>query len=133
MLDVLPLDIYMQSPPASPSQKHIEHSNTSPTIDFQEASHTTGGILHGQAQGNVFNNADADPVLDYGLKHCIGQVQVYTSHADLIIVKPNVELKHEVPNSQRYYKFFLVNIHLFGVWVSIYIWICWIFMCYFFR
>jgi len=96
MLDVLSLDIYMQSPPASPSWKQVEHSNTSLTIDLQGASHTTGGILHGQAQGNVFNNADADPVLDYGLEHCIGQIQVYTSHTDPAIVKPNMELKHEV-------------------------------------
>ena len=86
MLDVLCLDIHMQSPP---------HLNRSPTIDLQGASHVTGGILRGRAQGNVFNNADVD-LADYGLEHRIGRVQVYTAYADPTLVKPDMELKHEV-------------------------------------
>ena len=70
--------------------------NTSSSIDLQGASHVTGGILRGRAQGNVFNNADADPILDHGLKRHIGQVQVYTAYADLTIMKPHMELKHQV-------------------------------------
>ena len=70
--------------------------NTSPSIDLQGASCVTGGILCGQAQGNVFNNADADLALDPGFEHHIGRVQVYTAYADLTIMKPHMELKHQV-------------------------------------
>ena len=65
-------------------------------VDLQGASRTTGGILCGRAQGNVFNNADAELVSDYGIEHRIGQVQVYTVYADPTMVKPDMELKHEV-------------------------------------
>src|ERR1700676_3008792 len=70
--------------------------NPTPSIDLQGASRVTGGILHGRAQGNVFNNADADIALDPGFKHCVGQVQVYTTYADPAITKPHMELKHQV-------------------------------------
>ena len=81
----------MQSPPASPSQQHRNSM-----IDLQGASRVTGGILRGQAQGNVFNNADADLMPVPGLEHRIGRVQVYTAHADPNIVKADMELTHEV-------------------------------------
>ena len=96
MLDVLCLDIHMQSPPVTPSQKHVEQPNSSPAVDLQGASHTTSGILCGHAQGNVFNNADAELVSNYGLECHIGWVQVYTAYADPTMVKPDMELKHEV-------------------------------------
>lgn len=72
--------------------------NSSPSIDLQGASRVTGGILRGRAQGNVFNNADADcdVALDPGFEHRIGRVQVYTTYADPTITKPHMELKHQV-------------------------------------
>jgi hypothetical protein len=73
----------MQSPPVS-------------TIDLQGASRITGGVLRGRALGNVFNNADADPISGYGLEPRMGRVQVYFAHADPTIAKPNMELNHEV-------------------------------------
>jgi hypothetical protein len=95
MLDVLCLDIHMQSPPVTPSRKH-EQPDSSLAVDLQGASRTTGGILRGRAQGNVFNNADAELVSDYGIERRIGRVQVYTAYADPTMVKPDMELKHEV-------------------------------------
>lgn len=95
MLDVLCLDIHMQSPPVTPSRKH-EQPDSSLAVDLQGASRTTGGILRGCAQGNVFNNADAELVSDYGIERRIGRVQVYTAYADPTMVKPDMELKHEV-------------------------------------
>jgi hypothetical protein len=50
----------------------------------------------GWAHGNVFNNADVDCMPVYGLKPRIGRVQVYTAHADPTLVKPDMELNHEV-------------------------------------
>jgi hypothetical protein len=92
MSDVLPLDICMQSPPVSPSQRQVEP----PAIDLQGSSRISGGILCGRAMGNVFNNADADPISGYRFEHCMGWVQIYTAQADLTIMKPDMELKHEV-------------------------------------
>ena len=74
----------------------MESPCTSPSIDLQGASRVTGGILCGRAQGNVFNNADADLTLDPGFEHHIGWVQVYTAYADPTITKPHMELKHQV-------------------------------------
>ena len=85
----------MQSPPVCPSQKQVDHKPMS-AIDLQGASWISGGILCGQAQGNVFYNADAELTSDYVLKCRISQVQVYTTYADPTIAKPNMELKHEV-------------------------------------
>ena len=45
---------------------------------------------------NVFNNADADLMSGHRFEHRTGQVQVYTAHADLNIVKADMELTHEV-------------------------------------
>lgn len=89
------LDVHMRSPPLSPSQQRPDRVNTS-TIDLQGASHVTGGFLRGRAQGNVFNNADADLISGYGVERHIGRVQVYTTHADPTVAKPDMELKHEV-------------------------------------
>jgi len=92
MSDVLSLDICMQSPSVSPSQQQVEP----PAVDLQGSSRISGGILRGRAMGNVFNNADADPVSGYGFERCMGRVQIYTAQADPTIVKPDMELKHEV-------------------------------------
>jgi hypothetical protein len=83
----------MRSPPVSPSRPQVDGS-----IDLQGSSRVTGGILRGRAHGNVFNNADADYMAGYGhgLECRMGRVQVYTMHADPSIVKPDMELKHEV-------------------------------------
>ena len=95
MLDILCLDIHMQSPPVSPSRKQVD-CKLSSTIDLQGAFWITGGTLCGRAQGNMFNNADAELTFDYVLEHRIGQIQVYTTYADPTIVKPDMELKHKV-------------------------------------
>src|SRR5882757_7881562 len=84
----------MQSPPVSPSPRQLNHHTG--TIDLQEASYVTGGILCRRAQGNVFNNADADIMSGHGHEYRTGWVQVYTAHADLNIVKADIELTHEV-------------------------------------
>ena len=84
----------MRSPPVSPSPRQPNRHNS--IIDLQGASHVTGGILRGRAQGNVFNNADADLMSGHRFEHRTGQVQVYTAHADLNIVKADMELTHEV-------------------------------------
>ena len=123
MLDVLCLDIHMQSPPVTPSQKH-EQPNSSLAVDLQGASRTTSGILCGHAQGNVLNNADAELVLDYGIEPHIGWVQVYTAYADPTVVKPDMELKHEVtPKLMKVLK--VLSRKYSPVWsmVSVYIWI----------
>jgi len=134
MLDVLSLDIHMQSPPVSPSRKHVQRSDTSPAVDLQGASRTTGGILRGRAQGNVFNNADAELALDYGLERRVGRVQVYTAYADPTTVKPDMELKHEVtPKLTKVLKVLSRKYSPIRSMVSVYIWIYWIFTSYFFR
>jgi hypothetical protein len=61
----------------------------------QGASHTTGGIICGRAQGNVFNHAD---LVEFGHDAQLpllrqGQVQVYMSFNQ---VKPTMAFKHEV-------------------------------------
>jgi len=93
-------------------------------VNLQGASRTTGGILCGRAQGNVFNNADTELVLDYGIEPRIGWVQVYTAYADPTMVKPDMELKHEVtPKLMKVLK--VLSRKYSPVWsmVSVYIWI----------
>ena len=123
MLDILCLDIHTQSPPVTPSRKH-EQPDSSLAVDLQGASCTTGGILRGHAQGNVFNNADAELVLDYGIEPRIGQVQVYTAYADPTMVKPDMELKHEVtPKLTKVLKVLSRKYSPIQSMVSVYIWI----------
>ncbi len=76
------LDVTMDSPPHSPS-------------DLQGASCITGGILDGQALGNVYNFADG---FDLGLQQgrATGKVLVYSTCAD---PKPHMSLKHEVTST----------------------------------
>ena len=45
-----------------------------PAMDANGASHTTGEILHGWAQGNVFNHADVANQVHVG--PCMGKVYV---------------------------------------------------------
>jgi hypothetical protein len=82
----------MHSPPTSPPRK----TGVNPQFDLAGASRVTGGVLRGRAQGNVFNFADADEVMQQGLGPKVGKVQVYTSHADPIVAKPYMVFKHEV-------------------------------------
>ena len=46
-----------------------------PAMDANGASHTTGGILCGQAQGNMFNHADVADQVHVGPHTC--KVYVY--------------------------------------------------------
>ena len=48
-----------------------------PAMNANGASHTTGGMLCGQAQGNVFNRADVADQVHVG--PCMGKVYVYQS------------------------------------------------------
>ena len=83
------VDIIMRSPPVSPSQE--------PALNLQGSSRITGGFLCGQAQGNIFNNVDAEDLMPtYGLEPRMGRVQVYTAHADPTLVKPDMELNYKV-------------------------------------
>ena len=66
-----------------------------PQIDLQGASHMTGGILCGQALGNVFNFADATTTVE-NQESAIGEVHVYTTHEDPHTSKPYMMMKHEV-------------------------------------
>ena len=73
------LDIIMSSPPDN--------------LDLlQGASRTTGGIIHGRAQGNVYNFAD-DLNFDQKLGWMKGRVLVYTGSNDS---HPEMTMKHEV-------------------------------------
>ena len=76
-------NIQMASPPSSPLQN-------------QGASHTTGGIFHGQALGNVFNFADAKDKVREG--PIMGKVFIYTEHVTPTQSHPFMSLKHEVLN-----------------------------------
>ena len=76
------LDVHMTSPPTSPSH------------GLQGASCTTDGVLHGWAQGNVFNYADADDVFDMGPQR--GKIHVYTLQWDPTVHKPDMTLTTEV-------------------------------------
>ena len=74
----------MASPPFTPPCPH-------------GASRTTGGIICGQALGNVYNFGDS---MDIDNEHSkvVGNVQIYTTHGNLEEVKPYMMLKHEVTN-----------------------------------
>ena len=50
-----------------------------PSISHKGASQTTGGILCGQAQGNIFNHADADDISQAPHK---GKVYIHQSPQD---------------------------------------------------
>lgn len=68
---------------------------TSPShVLLQGASRTTGGVLHGQALGNIFNYADDDDVVDKVLRK--GKVHVYMSQRDPTVNKPDMTLTAEV-------------------------------------
>ena len=73
-----------QSPPQSPPGRH-------------GASRTTGGILRGNALGNVYNFGDRMDV-DNPQGKVFGKVHVYTTHGDPTNSKPYMVLKHEVTN-----------------------------------
>ena len=79
------LDVRMNSPPTSPSR-----------FELGGASRVTGGILRGRAYGNVFNHADADADVMFGLESRIGKVHVYTARVDPTLTKPDMVLKHKV-------------------------------------
>jgi hypothetical protein len=78
------VDVYMAS-----------SSNSPPHIALQGASHTTGGVLCGRAQGNVFNHADGGDVM-FDLQPRKGRVHVYTSPKDPSAHKPDMSLTSEV-------------------------------------
>jgi len=61
------------------------------------ASHTTGGILRGQALGNIFNFGDGMNV-DHQNSKVVGTVHIYTMHGNSKELKPYMTLKHEVTN-----------------------------------
>ena len=66
---------------------------------MQGASRTTGGVLRGQAQGNVFNHADGSDVFDMGPRR--GKVHVYTSLRDPALHKPDMTLAAEVTSTLK--------------------------------
>jgi hypothetical protein len=74
----------MASPPQSPPLQH-------------GASCMTGGILCGNALGNVYNFGDC---MDMDTKpgKVIGKGHVYTTHGNPEDLKPYMVLKHEVTN-----------------------------------
>ena len=65
-----------------------------PAMDANGASCTTGGILHGQAQGNVFNHADVADQVHVG-PH-MGKVYVYQSPRVLDSKSSKTSIKCEV-------------------------------------
>ena len=86
------IDVHMESPPRHKATARPP----SPVFDLAGASRITGGIIRGRAQGNVFNHADAHEITQSLLGPRVGQVQIFTSHADPAITKPHMVLKHEV-------------------------------------
>jgi hypothetical protein len=77
------IDVQMHSPPDSPSR------------NLQGASRITGGILHGRAQGNVFNFADSVSIKDQE-GPVMGKVLIYTTHVTPTETSPFMVLKHKV-------------------------------------
>ena len=78
------VDVHITSPPNSP-----------PCHALQGASHTTGGVLCGQAQGNVFSHADcSDAMMDLG--PCKGKVHVYMLPKDPSAHKPDMTVTSDV-------------------------------------
>ena len=83
----------MGSPPANPS-----HIDLPSGIDLQGASCMTGGILHGHAQGNVYNIADNLEVTEF-TGPVKGNIHVYNKHGNPDSIDPYMLVKHEVtPN-----------------------------------
>ena len=61
--------------------------------NLQGASQTSGGILHGRAQGNIFNLADVKDVLEQGPGHGValrGRVYVFSSPLNPTTLDPEV-------------------------------------------
>jgi len=80
------LDVPMASPPTTPSQ-------------LQGASHTTCGVTHGWAYGNVFNFADSyDLGVDLAAS-VVGKVHLYDLHIDPTCTKPKAAFKLQVMTS----------------------------------
>ena len=77
------LDVHMNSPPTSP-----------PQFGLGGASRVTGGILHGQAYGNIFNHANAE--MEFCLEPRMGKVHIYRSLIDPTLTKLDMVLKHKV-------------------------------------
>ena len=70
------------------------HVATPPSINASGASQTTGGILCGQAHGNVFNHADGpDPVF---VGPHTGKVLIYQSPQVLDPKESETSIKYEV-------------------------------------
>ena len=74
----------MASPPGSPSH------------NLQGTSRTMGGIIRGQALGNVFNHADAPKKQQDRRELRMGRIHIYTSHIDPTQNKAHMGFKHEV-------------------------------------
>ena len=60
------------------------------------SSSTTGGILRGRAQGNIFNVGDAEKALETGIGAVIGKVKIYRPGEDPSSFKPQMVLRAEV-------------------------------------
>jgi hypothetical protein len=60
------------------------------------SSSTTGGVLRGRAQGNIFNLADAEKALETEVGAAIGKVKIYRPGEDPSSLKPQMVLKAEV-------------------------------------
>ena len=73
----------MPSPPVSPSRNAL-----------QGASRTTGGVLHGQAYGNIFNHADGDGEVHIAPRK--GKVLIYQSPRDPTTNTPDMSIMSEV-------------------------------------
>ncbi|KAF8800638.1 hypothetical protein BYT27DRAFT_7117155 [Phlegmacium glaucopus] len=80
----------------------ISPQNSPPVpLCLEGASHTSGGILHGKAFGNVFNHADAPDTFETSLGPVKGKVFVYLSHTnpsnfDFKLSKPSCHFQHPV-------------------------------------
>ena len=76
----------MVSPPVSPPQ-------------LKGASQMTGGVLRGQAFGNVFNHADGKDNIYIGLQK--GRVLIYQSPKDPMNHKPDMSITLEVTSQLK--------------------------------
>ena len=87
----------MESPPPRPNTAHSTTTRPAiPVFDLAGASRTTGGTIQGQALGNVFNHADANDITQSMLGPRVGQVHIFTEHADPTTTKPFMVLKHDI-------------------------------------
>ena len=70
-------------------------TNSPPRHSLQGALRTTGGVLCGCAQGNVFNHADSgDVMMDLGPQR--GRVHVYAMPKDPSAHRPDMTVTSEV-------------------------------------